>query len=83
MIWEKKDHLYTTQMDNTVLGPAFYPVYFRRSVQTGLIFNATYVNSICNFVLEMEFILGYLKIMQLTRNASKYDRNFLRHYLPN
>lgn len=70
-------------MDNTLLGPAFYPVYFRRTVQTILIFNATDLNPICYFLLGMEFILRYLKFIQLIRNANKYFRNFLRHYFPN
>lgn len=70
-------------MGNTQLGHAFYAIYFRGTVQTILIFNATDLNPICNFLLYVEFILGYLKFIQLIRNASKYDRNFLRHYFPN
>jgi hypothetical protein len=80
VVWENKDHFCTTQMDNTLLGPVFYPIYFRRTVQTALIFNATDLNSICNFLHNMEFILEFLKFIRLIRNASKYDRKFLRHF---
>jgi hypothetical protein len=45
-------------MDNTLLGPAFYPIYFRRTVQTVLIFNGTDLNPICNFLFDVEFTAG-------------------------
>jgi len=62
-VLQNKDHFCMTQMDNFVRGPAFYPIYFQRAIQTVLIFSATELNSIFNFLLDMEFILGYLKFI--------------------